>query len=43
LSKVHTEPGKLRHLLKYDQPEDVMKSKKVFEWSLQDMGWEQMD
>lgn len=43
LSQVHTEPGKLRHLQMYGQSEDIMKSGLVFDWTLEQLGWEKMD
>jgi hypothetical protein len=42
LLKVHEEPGKLLHLCHYGQG-DIRKTRKVFGWSLEDMGWENLD
>lgn len=42
LSKVHEEPGKLLHLCNYDQG-DIHKTKKIFGWSFDDMGWDPLD
>jgi glycerol 2-dehydrogenase (NADP+) len=42
LSKVHQEEGKLLHLCDYGQG-DIAKTRKIFGWSLEDMGWDHLD
>jgi hypothetical protein len=42
LSRVHEEPGKLLHLCNYDQG-DIQKTKKIFGWTFEEMGWDPLD
>ncbi|KAJ9091420.1 hypothetical protein QFC19_009130 [Naganishia cerealis] len=42
LSRVHEEPGKLLHLCDYGQG-DIAKTRKIFGWTLEDMGWDHLD
>ncbi|KAJ9098853.1 hypothetical protein QFC20_005860 [Naganishia adeliensis] len=42
LSRVHEEPGKLLHLCNYDRG-DIQKTKKIFGWTFDEMGWDPLD